>query len=31
MTIPFVSIIVPVYGAEQYIAKCRRSRSQRLG
>jgi|GEM_PF-4539940 glycosyltransferase involved in cell wall biosynthesis len=22
MTIPFVSIIVPVYRAEQYIAKC---------
>ena len=25
MTIPFVSIIVPVYGVEQYIAKCGRS------
>lgn len=25
MTIPFVSVIVPVYGVEQYIAKCGRS------
>ena len=25
MTIPFVSIIVPIYRAEQYIEKCGRS------